>query len=282
MVIIANQNGQLCNRLFFFSYFIANAIEHEYKVVNLCFGKYLPFFQTTTDNSFFGLPVSVRITESRFLDRLILKGLNHTVTARWFPGIDVLRNAQSEYYDLETPAYLQLTRRPLLLIKGWLFRDEKNLKKYRSELRKIFEPVASYSAEIQKIFSRLRADFDVIIGIHIRRGDYDEWEGGKYYYDWQVYYGKMREMAEVIQRGGQTCGFFIASNEMVDELLFSGLNAHIAQRHMIVDLYGLAECDYIIGPPSTFSYWAAFYGQKPILELKDPQTTVTKEAFVYF
>jgi hypothetical protein len=33
--------------------------------------------------------------------------------------------------------------------------------------------------------------------------------------------------------------------------------------HFIEDLYALASCDYIIGPPSTFSQWASFYGNVP-------------------
>ena len=31
----------------------------------------------------------------------------------------------------------------------------------------------------------------------------------------------------------------------------------------IGDLYSLAACDYIIGPPSTYTQWASFYGQVP-------------------
>jgi len=33
---------------------------------------------------------------------------------------------------------------------------------------------------------------------------------------------------------------------------------------MVEDLYALAECDYIIGPPSTYTLWASFYGDTPL------------------
>ena len=36
---------------------------------------------------------------------------------------------------------------------------------------------------------------------------------------------------------------------------------------MMIDLYGLAACDYIIGPPSTYSHWASFWGKGPLRPL---------------
>ena len=30
------------------------------------------------------------------------------------------------------------------------------------------------------------------------------------------------------------------------------------------DLYSLTQCDLIVGPPSTFSGWASFYGSVPL------------------
>ncbi|MCS6783545.1 MAG: hypothetical protein NZ482_10320, partial [Gloeomargarita sp. SKYG98] len=45
---------------------------------------------------------------------------------------------------------------------------------------------------------------------------------------------------------------------------FSGLPVHWGTGHIIEDLYGLAECDYLIATPSTYSGWASFYGQVPI------------------
>ena len=38
----------------------------------------------------------------------------------------------------------------------------------------------------------------------------------------------------------------------------------LPQSSNIEDLYALSLCDYILGPPSTFSMWASFYGKKPL------------------
>jgi hypothetical protein len=32
-------------------------------------------------------------------------------------------------------------------------------------------------------------------------------------------------------------------------------------------MYVLAACDLILGPPSTFSIWASYYGQVPLMQL---------------
>ena len=60
--------------------------------------------------------------------------------------------------------------------------------------------------------------------------------------------------------------FFISSNEKIqfsDKYHTFCLNDGGA----IDDLYGLSICDYIVGPPSTFSQFASFLGQKPLLIL---------------
>jgi hypothetical protein len=48
-------------------------------------------------------------------------------------------------------------------------------------------------------------------------------------------------------------------------------------------MYALASCDYIVGPPSTFSLWASFYGQVPLCFLQKPDEPLALANFVdYF
>jgi hypothetical protein len=70
----------------------------------------------------------------------------------------------------------------------------------------------------------------------------------------------MKEVEVYYAGMGKSCAFFICSNEAIDPDSFKDFLALSGQRHFIVDLYSLAACDVIIGPPSTFSQWAAFYG----------------------
>jgi hypothetical protein len=51
------------------------------------------------------------------------------------------------------------------------------------------------------------------------------------------------------------------------------------ERHFVEDLYLLSKCDYIMGPPSTFSGWASFYGNVPLYMLKEIDTKISDEIF---
>ncbi|MCW3058345.1 MAG: hypothetical protein JWQ02_166, partial [Capsulimonas sp.] len=44
-------------------------------------------------------------------------------------------------------------------------------------------------------------------------------------------------------------------------------------------MYSLSECDYILGPPSTFTAWASFYGQKPLYKILEPEAAVSLDDF---
>jgi hypothetical protein len=281
LVIISDRVGQLCNRLFHFSYFIANAIEYGYKVKYPCFDEYCEFFESTLTNSFFDLPVSTKITPSSFVDGAILKLVNSN--RFHFPSSCLLDiRGADRIYDLKGESFRKLTQKKIIFTKGWLFKDEENLKKHRETLLQIFKPVKKYLDKVSDIISDLRGNFDCIIGIHVRRGDYLSWNEGKYFYSDEVYLKKMEQIEKEITVSGKSCCFFICSNEAVQNNIFAHLNTNIAQRHFIIDLYTLAECDYILGPPSTFSYWASFYGNKPLLILETEKVDITLDKFVYY
>ena len=57
-LIIVNKPGQLGNRLFVFSHFIAFAIENEYKIINPSFDEYADYFELFRNNNFIKYPVS--------------------------------------------------------------------------------------------------------------------------------------------------------------------------------------------------------------------------------
>ena len=50
---------------------------------------------------------------------------------------------------------------------------------------------------------------------------------------------------------------------------FSGLTVDHGPGDPVGDLFALAGCDRVIGPPSTFSQWAAFFGDVPICFLDE-------------
>jgi hypothetical protein len=85
----------------------------------------------------------------------------------------------------------------------------------------------------------------------------------------------MRQVEMYYANLGKTCAFFICSNEVIDRNNFEKLLVLSEERHFMVDLYSLAACDVIIGPPSTFSQWAAFYGEKILRMILDKDDRIT-------
>jgi hypothetical protein len=104
--------------------------------------------------------------------------------------------------------------------------------------------------------------------VHVRRGDYSRFKEGKFFFDDQVYTSKMTELKELFEKEGKRCHFLICSNELINRENYPGLHITTGHREPVVDIYALARCDYILGPPSTFTMWASFYGEVPVFHLQ--------------
>ena len=37
----------------------------------------------------------------------------------------------------------------------------------------------------------------------------------------------------------------------------------------VENLYSLSKCDFLVGPPSSYIGWSAFYANKPLLTIED-------------
>ena len=116
------------------------------------------------------------------------------------------------------------------------------------------------------MLQRLRAAADVVVGVHVRQGDYRTWRNGKYFFNPARYADWMREMAGLFP--GRRAAFLICSDEPRNASEFPGITVELGAGSALADLCALAGCDYIIGPQSTYTQWASFYGNKPLLLLQ--------------
>lgn len=172
-------------------------------------------------------------------------------------------------YNLNNPHFIRDAQSKIVLVQGWGFRDAENFNKHAEKLRLFFTPLQQYSQEVKVIITAAKAKAAVVYGVHIRRGDYARYEGGKYLYTDEVYADKMMQLVKKHKADGKSCAFVICSNEpVIKENYPPELLLICGARHFITDLYLLAACDGIIGPPSTFSGWASFYGKVPIQHIQ--------------
>lgn len=290
MVIINSQNAQLCNRLFGFSSFIANSLTYKYQLVNIGFHKYQPYFEATKNNDFDGFPISVRRSFSPKLDYFYSnlfknwfsfthRKFGKTPTLKKFYHTTFSNDLIPKIFDLNDPGFVADAQQKNILVQGWMFRDLSGLRKHRTTICKFFIPVEPYRTEVAAIVAEAKTKANVLIGVHIRRGDYKNFNDGKWFYSDEDYARWMKILESKYATLGQTCVFLIASNDVVDISNFEGLDILCEQRHFIVDLYLLAACDSIIGPPSTYSQWAAFYGDKPLTMLLEAGQSVDIATF---
>lgn len=197
--------------------------------------------------------------------------------------LDVARSHDAEEmeYDLcggEFESILLGSR--LVVAKGWKFRAHGALRNRRAEMVNFFTPKASIQRNVQESVARARNECDILIGLHVRRGDYASWLGGKFFYGLDAYANWLVQ-AQNLWRG-QKVGFLICSNENVGDLLrLPSLRASPGPGDAITDLYALAACDFLIGPPSTFTLWASFYGGAPLHMLMDKKQAICMEAFAH-
>jgi hypothetical protein len=87
----------------------------------------------------------------------------------------------------------------------------------------------------------------------------------------------MRELAG--QFSGRRVAFLVCSDQPRRRDEFPELQVGFGTDVPVEDLYALARCDYVLGPISSFSQWASFYGQKPLFHLDDPNARVDLDRF---
>lgn len=279
MVIMGSKSGQLANRLFTFSHFIANALEYKYKLVNPAFNEYRMYFNSTRLNDFGNNQISVTnpmlipfFRGCKFpLTKFFKRSLIHSVYV-----------ADDNEFDLNDVSYQNLVHnKKLIIMYGWLFRDPINIQKHAKLIRHLFEPAEQYRKSIQHCLSSSKKKGTIIIGVHIRRGDYKLWQSGKYYYNDNVYIHMMRQLEKLFNEPQKEVCFLIVSNEYINNDLLTSVNATKGPGTEIGDLYALSKCDFIIGPPSTYTMWASFHGKVPLSHIMSADDVLNIEHFKY-
>ena len=140
-----------------------------------------------------------------------------------------------------------------------------------TELRD-FEAMRKYGDTIRKMFSNaehgdlggfaLAAKGAKIVGLHVRRTDYRDWQGGRYCYPNDVYERVMEELRG--EMGDVRFAVFTDEPKSLSRTL-SRLNEQPTTPER--DQWLMSQCDYLVGPPSTFTTWASFMGKVPLLHI---------------
>ena len=144
-------------------------------------------------------------------------------------------------------------------------------------IRSFLAPLAVYQEEATAFVSHLRAQKDLLVGVHLRQTDYREFVGGRFFYSFDQYLTKMLEVRELYHP--KICAFLICSDISWEVTREQDLQCFPGSGTVIGDLSALSKCDLILGPPSTFSGWAAWYGKVPIHFLENLDQPLSLDSF---
>jgi len=286
MLIPSEKPGQLANRMAISSHFIAFSLEYDVTVLCHIFDEYCDFFEGPQKGlKIKGKKISHFMDSTKFKRHILI--FLFTKISRFmrknclsdlpFAKNIHLKNDEERFLMNDSQNLALLTSKKLFFLSGWLFRTEGLVEKHRDFIINYFEPLKIYRDSAENIILPLKNQFKTVVGIHIRRGDYKNFLGGQYFYEFATYKKAMENIAEIF--GHDSTAFVICSNENIDLNFFSGLNVFKGPGHFVADLHSLSLCDYIAGPPSTFSMWASFYGNKPLWQIENAEQNPTIELF---
>ena len=291
-IIISKCSGQFGNQLWMFANVLAFAFDNQREVHAPSFYKFAPLFEYWNNSKKIIVPaqqntqgdhtnyrrfiynlnrfnfitntyLNINLEPIHFLSKLRLKG--QTVHK------ENLRSYSRCYFNREEYQWLvnKILSQKTVMFQGFMFCSGiEQMKAHQQRIAEIFKP----QPIVQQKMSDLKKDSTdaVLIGIHMRRGDYRQYRGGKYFYEHSVYLDFMRQATILFP--DKKVKFFLCSDERIDEACFSEFDIALNKNgNAVEDMYLLSACNYIIGPPSTFSKWASYYGNVPIHVIENPQ-----------
>ena len=284
MLWIHGRYGGLCNRLFTFANLIAFGREHGIPVVNPGWDDRRALFPAFGDDPWCAWPAGSGPRGLGWMGPRVAR-VPDLVRRAW-PAchVQIGERGVLDLADEDDPRVIRM-KKHFTVCSGLYFLAGGAMQRQRQELREVFRPAPDVQARVDAAIRQARAAGDVLVGVHIRQGDYRTFIGGALFYASTVYALRMRELAERL--AGRTPCFLVCSDEPQPDALFGGLPTVRGPGDAAGDLYALAACDYVFGPPSTFTQWASYYGGVPQWTLDDhqreqrglPRRAIAPEAF---
>lgn len=276
-MILQRDYGQLGNRLHTHANAIAWCLENKLNLVNLSFFGYAdlfslwhgkPIHSLTFNKSIFSFLLRIS-TQGNLLDRICRsdKWLNRACKIlRVHKKNDDQTIGQEGLHEL----FEDGPQKRFTLVRAWDLRCPNLVTKHQTEIRKIFTPKSNFTESAQLEVAKLRQQYDCVVGVHARRGDYKQYLGGIHFHSWDSYRNWMIQTKALMEEDGQKhIGFLLCSDDDTPSSIFENLPVHFMQKKSVMcDLHALSLCDYNIGPPSSFGTWLSWHGKVPRLHLE--------------
>lgn len=261
MKIIFDEAGQMCNRFWSYLSVIDEAIDKKESVKVLFYDASLRYFDNLRHNNIISFPFYIQRLQTEIGIRRYQKII------RCFLANRCLRLMYS------TSIFMKMG-----FVNGWNTRGMYTINKNFEMIQELFVPNVNIREEVEKVLNPYKGSNKLLIGLHIRRGDYKKWYGGRYFLSNDIIRYIIIRMVSLFPE--KHVSFFISTNEPECISQFSEFRTIcIDNASPAHDLYGLSLCDYIIGPISSFSKWASFIGRVPVLFFSKEKANFTHKDF---
>ena len=288
MLVLLSSGGRYGNQLMAFSHLIALAEEYpEFKILNVSFWEYSALAEGTVDQARCAYPATARspwflpswlpkaraVIAPKSSRHILNRGYRFflsQIAPKLMPSKTITCNG-SRMPALGSEQFLErIRKRDYFFLNGFDFRDWELLAKHQSKVREFLRPPKRFSHPAHQFIDEKRRNHKELIGVLVRQDDYRVWGDGDFFYSSAQYRTFLEQLSK---RFGADAGFVIATDEAQDPKCFEGLPAYwctgekAGPNHYLESMVELSLCDIIVSVPSTFSAWAAFFGNKPILPL---------------
>lgn len=268
-MIFARDKSQMCNNLLQYAHVYAWGREHGRKVISMRFSYKYQYFHICHTS---------------------LTGFGWYLFAKYMAALRLLPTASFKHRDCNREALeRKMLRHRNIVVSGWFVRYYDLFLKYRDEICELFTLDDQYTAPVKAKMQEAEQnsqDNILRLGVHIRRGDYAQWRDGQFFFSDEVYADHINRFAEM--HPGKALHVYLSTNDpSVSEEHFQKLCPKVCIHHLQgsapEDLFMLSECDYLIGPPSTFSMVAAMYRDIPLYRMDSADAqSMTPEGFLLF
>ncbi len=136
-------------------------------------------------------------------------------------------------------------------VKGWYFRNGVTLNNNRQFYINRFNSLLV----TEDLYENKN---EVLVGVHIRRGDYINFLDGKYFLSDEQYIEALINVTNDIEGDFKVIIFGNDPHLNTRKYLDLGLNLSFSNGTIYQDYYRLSKCDIVIGPTSTFTIWSQF------------------------
>lgn len=265
MVIVPNRVGQLGNQLFHIAHFSAAAIEYGFRFVYASFEYPVENFPEINSDP----RVMVRNASAR---RNVMQARAAKILRLGLPSSPFHRCHHSDglpHFDLGSEDFVAESGRKLVICEGFGFRTPELVRHHRDRLVRMLSFSSTIRSEVDLFQRSLRLGADgVLVGFHVRRADYRQYQGGKYYIEDDGWARAIEALHSEISSSGRKMVGICFSNEDCSDLLkrFEGILIR-GPGGLYTDCEMLSRCDHIVAPPSTYSGWASFLKGTPVIHL---------------